>query len=86
VAELTDAITEEAGRIVDAFVEQGGGVAQDLWMKLPLWTISRILGIPKSLQAELYRAAEEQIATQDPEVSPEGASPGSVAVEAGRCW
>jgi cytochrome P450 len=85
VARLTDEITEEASRIVDTFVEQGGGdVVQDLSMKLPLWTISKILGIPKSLQAELYRAAEAQIAAQDPEFSSEGSAPGSVAVEAGK--
>jgi cytochrome P450 len=80
IAQLTDEITEEARRIVDTFVDQGGGdVLRDLSMKLPLWTISKILGIPESVQAELYRAAELQIAAQDPEFSPEGSSPGSVA-------
>jgi len=84
VAQLTAEIAEEANRIVDEFVEQGGGdVVQDLSMKLPLWTISRMMGIPKSLQAELYRAAETQIAAQDPEYSPEGSGAGSAAVEAG---
>jgi cytochrome P450 len=84
VAQLTAVITAEAGRIVDTFVEQGGGdVVQELSMKLPLWTISKILGIPESLQSELYGAAEAQIAAQDPEFSREGAAPGSGAVEAG---
>jgi cytochrome P450 len=54
VARLTDEIAEEANRIVDAVVEQGGGdVVEDLSKK-----ISKIMGIPQSLQAELYRAAE----------------------------
>jgi cytochrome P450 len=85
VAQLTDEIAEEANRIVDGFVQQGGGdVVQDLSMKLPLWTISRMMGIPASLHAELYRAAEAQIAAQDPEYSPDGSNAGSVAMEAGR--
>jgi cytochrome P450 len=84
VALLTDEIAAEANRIVDAFVEQGGGdVVEDLSKKLPLWTISKIMGIPPSLQAELYRAAETQIAAQDPEFSAVGTGAGASAVEAG---
>jgi cytochrome P450 len=68
VAALTDAIEGEATRIVDRFVEAGGGdVVRDLSMHLPLWTISNMLGVPESLRAELYEAAEGQLAAQDPE-------------------
>jgi cytochrome P450 len=78
VQRLDDAITAEATRIVDEFVERGGGdVVQDLAMKLPLWTISTMLGVPESMRPELYRAAEGQLSAQDPEFSP----PGSTSVE-----
>ncbi|MGF7238663.1 MAG: cytochrome P450 [Frankia sp.] len=82
VAQLNDDIVAEAHRIVDAFVERGGGdVVEDLAMKLPLWTISRMMGVPESMRAELYRAAEGQIAAQDPEFVTEGKDSATVAIE-----
>jgi cytochrome P450 len=42
-------------------------------MKLPLRTISRMMGVPESMRPELYRAAELQVASQDPDfAAPEG--------------
>ena len=83
VARLQDGITTEASRIVDAFVEQGGGdVIKDLAMKLPLWTISKMMGIPDSLQADFYGAAESQLSAQDPEFSPAEGSSAQVAMAA----
>jgi cytochrome P450 len=83
IALLQDQIRAEAGRIVDEFVERGGGeVVQDLARKLPLWTICEMMGVPESMRSELYSAAEAQIASQDPEFS--GDKDGmTVAVEAG---
>jgi cytochrome P450 len=83
VARLQDEITTEAGRIVDDFVERGGGdVIQDLAMKLPLWTISKMMGIPESLRGDFYSAAESQLSAQDPEFAPEGGSGAQVAMAA----
>lgn len=82
VAQLNDDITTEAARIVDEFVERGGGdVVRDLAMKLPLWTISNMMGVSESMRAELYKAAEGQIASQDPEFVPDGSNGATVAVE-----
>jgi cytochrome P450 len=82
VAQLQDRINEEATQIVDDFVDAGGGdVVADLAMKLPLWTISEMMGVPESLRGELYRAAEAQIAAQDPEFAAEGGG-ARVAMEA----
>ncbi len=82
IARLDDGIVAEANRIVDAFVERGGGdVVGDLAMKLPLWTISNMMGIPESMRAEFYRAAEGQIAAQDPEFATEGKDSTTVAIE-----
>jgi cytochrome P450 len=84
VARLSDEITAEANRIVDEFVARGGGdVVDDLAMKLPLWTISNMMGVPPSLRLELVRAAEGQIAAQDPEFKQEGRTAVEVAIEAG---
>lgn len=80
VARLEEEITAEAGRIVDEFVDGGGGdVVRDLAMKLPLWTISNLMGVPESKRAELHDAAERLLAAQDPEY---GEDSGAVAVEA----
>ena len=84
VARLEHDIAAEATRIVDQFVERGGGdVVHDLSMKLPLWTISRMMGVPESMQPELYRAAEGQLSAQDPEFSPPGTTPAQLMVESG---
>ncbi len=82
VAKLEGEIAAEATRLVDEFVDRGGGdVVRDLAMKLPLWTISTMLGVPDSMRPELYAAAEGQLSAQDPEFTPEGKTSGEVAVE-----
>ncbi len=83
VARLEDRIQTEAGRIVDEFVESGGGdVVQDLAGKLPLWTICEMMGVPESMRNDLYSAAETQITAQDPEVARAEDGGGAVAVKA----
>jgi cytochrome P450 len=73
VARLNQAIASEAIRIVDEFVDRGGGEAvHELAMKLPLWTISAMLGVPESMHPEMYEAAEIFLAAQDPEFVPPG--------------
>ena len=68
VGQLQDQIQSEARRIVDEFVESGGGdVVQDFARKLPLWTISEMMGVPESMRSDLYSAAEAQMTAQDPE-------------------
>lgn len=82
VALLDEVITAEARRIVDEFVERGGGdVVEDLAMKLPLWAISTMMGVPVSMHAEFYQAAEGQIAAQDPDYAEAGRDSASVALE-----
>jgi cytochrome P450 len=83
VALLQEAIEAEAGRIVDEFVENGGGeVVQDLASKLPLWTICEMMGVPDSLRKDLYSAAEAQMAAQDPEFAGDAQESATVAVRA----
>jgi len=60
VAQLNDEITAKAAEIVDEFVERGGGdVVEDLSMKLPLWTISNMMGC-RVHAADLYHAAQSR--------------------------
>jgi cytochrome P450 len=85
VAKLEASITARAVAIVDELVERGGGdVVADLARHLPLWTISAMMGVPAEMRPELYRAAEAQIAAQDPEFSSSGREAASVAIEATR--
>ena len=84
VNQLQDRIQTEAGRIVDEFVEGGGGdVVQDLARKLPLWTISEMMGVPESMRGDLYSAAEAQMTAQDPEFAGDDNERATIAVEAG---
>jgi cytochrome P450 len=54
VAQLADRIGVEAKRIVDGFVEAGGGdVVEDFSRTLPIWTISEMLGVPESMRDQL---------------------------------
>lgn len=83
VALLQAGIEEKAGRIVDEFVERGGGeVVQDLSSKLPLWTICEMMGVPESMRSDLYSAAEAQMASQDPEFAGDAQERATVAVQA----
>jgi len=58
VAALEEAIDERAKQIVDEFVEAGGGDVTQLAARLPLWTISQMLGMPDSMHAEMWRAVD----------------------------
>ncbi|HVA07883.1 MAG TPA: hypothetical protein VNG12_14175, partial [Acidimicrobiales bacterium] len=84
VGQLQDGIQNEAWRIVDEFVENGGGeVVQDFARKLPLWTISEMMGVPESMRGDLYSAAEAQMSAQDPEFAGDENEKAAIAVEAG---
>ena len=83
VAQLDEAIAVEATRVVDEFVDDGGGeVVELLASRLPLWTICTMLGVPDEARPELCQAAELMVAAQDPEFSPTGGDAFSVIVDA----
>jgi cytochrome P450 len=83
VAALDEAISVPASHIVDEFVERGSGdVVEHLSMKLPLWTISQMMGVPESMRPEFVDAAEAQVAAQDPEYSGDGRDSLTVMLEA----
>ena len=82
VAELDEAITAQATRAVDGFVDSGGGeVVGGLSTNVPLWTISTMMGVPEHLRQELFDAAEGQIEASDPEIAARGIDGASVAVQ-----
>jgi cytochrome P450 len=84
VAQLQDRIQTEARHIVDEFIEGGGGdVVQDFARKLPLWTISEMMGVPESMRSDLYSAAEAQMTAQDPEFAGDDNERATLAIEAG---
>jgi cytochrome P450 len=84
VAQLQDRIQTEAWHIVDEFIEGGGGdVVQDFARKLPLWTISEMMGVPESMRSDLYSAAEAQMTAQDPEFAGDDNERATLAIEAG---
>lgn len=82
LAQLQAQISAQAKRIVDEFVEHGGGDAvEDFSRKLPIWTICEILGVPDSLRPKLSSAAEALLASQDSDLT--GAGKDAAALAAG---
>jgi cytochrome P450 len=68
VAALGEQIGQQAAAIVREAVETGGGDAVELLaMRLPLWTISEMVGIPIEHRDRVYRAANAMVGTNDPE-------------------
>jgi cytochrome P450 len=84
VAQLGDRIGAEAERIVDAFVESGGGdVVEDFSKKLPLWTICEMLGIPESMRTQLSSATEALSTGQEHELASDVEHDATIALQAG---
>ena len=84
VAQLKDRIDGEAQRIVDELLECGGGdVVEDFSRKLPIWTISEMLGIPDSMRDQLTASAEVLIAAEDHEAEGRTDNGGTAALKAG---
>jgi cytochrome P450 len=84
VGQLRHRIGVEAQRIVDEFIEFGGGeVVEDFSRKLPIWTISEMLGIPDSMRDQLSTAAEALVASEDHEFEGRTDNGGTAALKAG---
>ncbi len=83
IAELDVAINARAAEVVREFVAAGGGDAVvDFARKLPLWTISTMMGIPGEMQDAMYDAAEVMTAYVDPSLVPEGQDGTAMSMEA----
>jgi cytochrome P450 len=84
VAELKGRIDDQATRIVDEFVERGEGeVVQDFSRKLPIWTISEMLGLPEYMRDQLSSAAEVLFAAEDHDSDVRTDNGGTAALKAG---
>jgi cytochrome P450 len=84
VAQLKDRIYAQAERIVDEFVERGEGeLVQDFSIKLPIWTISEMLGIPESMRDQLSSLAEVLFAAEDHDSEVRTDNGGTAALKAG---
>lgn len=68
VRQIEDQIQRQASAIVADAVGRGSvELVADLSMRLPLWTISEMLGVPDERRAELRDAANTMVGAQDPE-------------------
>jgi cytochrome P450 len=83
IAKLDAAITTRAAEIVAEFVSQRGGDAvSDLAMKLPLWTISEMIGVPEVMRGEMYDQVQILVDSQIGERLAGAGSDGSDALNA----
>jgi cytochrome P450 len=65
IARLNAAIAARAEEIVVELVARGSGDAvTDLAMKLPLWTISEMMGVPQSMRADMYNQVQVLVESQ----------------------
>jgi cytochrome P450 len=70
VKRIEDGIRERAGQIVDEAAPTGGGDFVALIAKrLPLWTISDMMGIPDADRERVVDAADTLVTAADPEVA-----------------
>ena len=67
VAAIEAQILEQAETIVaEAVGRVTCEVVEDLSLRLPLWTISEMLGVPPERRGELHEAANQMVAASDP--------------------
>ncbi|HVW32031.1 MAG TPA: cytochrome P450 [Acidimicrobiia bacterium] len=68
VARIEEAIRRQAVTIVaDALTAGTIDVVETLAMRLPLWTISELLGVPEEIRARVYWAANTMVGLNDPD-------------------
>jgi cytochrome P450 len=69
VVALEASIDREARAIVDAAVAEGAvDLVKAVSMRMPLWTISSLLGVPDELRPRMYELSNVLVGTNDPDV------------------
>jgi cytochrome P450 len=83
VALIEAQICEQAKRIVaESVAQERCELVANLSMRLPLWTISEMLGVPPARQSELRGAANAMTGAQDPDFQGENGDPFSSVLSA----
>jgi cytochrome P450 len=73
VARIEAQIARQAATIVDQLVETGDcDFVETVSMRLPMWTISEMIGVPEDEREPLARSANTMVAANDPEFAGEG--------------
>ena len=76
VAKIEEQIQAQARVIVaDAVAEGSGDIVTMVSNRLPLWTISEMLGVPEQRRTELQEAATAMVSTADPKLVAQGVNP-----------
>ncbi len=76
VAKIEEQIREQARVIVADAIDIGSGdVVANLAKRLPLWTISEMLGIPEARRLEFQAAANAMVSVSDPKNTSEDTNP-----------
>jgi len=69
VATIDEAIRSRSARIVDDLLAAGDGdFVHQVSMRLPMWTIYDMVGLPEDLQEPVAEAADVLVGSNDPEV------------------
>ena len=74
VRQIEEQIGAQASAIVTEFLTEEGprDFVEQVSMRLPLWTISGMLGVPDELRPQLVKAADDMVGYNDPEYIGDG--------------
>ncbi len=73
IRRIEEQITQQAAAIVTEFLEEGPrDFVEQVSMRLPLWTISGMLGVPEELREPMVKAADDMVGYNDPEYVGDG--------------
>ena len=76
IRRIEEQIRQQAGAIVTDFLAEGPrDFVEQVSMRLPLWTISGMLGVPDDLRERMVRAVDDMVGHNDPEYIGEGGDP-----------
>jgi cytochrome P450 len=73
VRQIAEHIELQAAAIVDDFLAEGPrDFVEQVSVRLPLWTISGMLGVPEDLRDRMVKAADDMVGYNDPEYIGDG--------------
>jgi cytochrome P450 len=73
IRRIEEQIKQQAAAIVTEFLDEGPrDFVEQVSMRLPLWTISGMLGVPEDLREPMVKAADDMVGYNDPEYIGDG--------------
>lgn len=73
IRRIEEQIKKQASAIVSTFLQEGPrDFVEQVSMRLPLWTVSEMLGVPEDTRARMVKAVDDMVGYNDPEYIADG--------------